>query len=79
MQRLRRRIHVMEAWRRLNFITLSSEQTSSQVGSRAGLRPARELDSVMEVGLSHAILLASSSLAGRRPASELVADVLATC
>ena len=31
-----------------------------------------ELDSVMEFGLSGAILLASSSLAGRRPVRELV-------
>ena len=35
-----------------------------------------ELDSVMEFGLSCAILLASRSLAGLRPASELVADLV---
>ena len=35
-----------------------------------------ELDSVMEFGLSGAIQLARSSLAGRRPARELVADLV---
>ena len=35
-----------------------------------------ELDSVMEFGLSGAIQLARSSLAGRRPVRELVADQL---
>jgi len=33
------------------------------------MRPASELDSIMEFGLAGAILLASSSLAGRRPAA----------
>jgi len=33
----------------------------------------------MEFGLSGAIQLASSSLAGRTPARELVADLLANC
>ena len=46
---------------RPNSITLSSSQTSSQVRLRAGLRPASELDSVMEFGLSVAIQLASRS------------------
>jgi len=41
---------------------------------RAGLRAASELDSVMEFDLPGAILLASSSLPGRRAARELVAD-----
>jgi len=35
-----------------------------------------ELDSVMEFGLSGAIQLASRSLAGLRPARELVADMV---
>jgi len=52
-----------------NSVTLSS----SLAGSRAGLRAASELDSVMEFGLSSAIQLASSSLAGR-DSSNLVAD-----
>ena len=39
---------------------------------------ASELDSVMQCGLSRAIVLASSLLAGRRPARELVADHLRT-
>jgi len=38
-------------------------------------RSARELDSVMEFGLSGAILLGISLLAGRRPARELIADL----
>jgi len=54
---------------RPNSITLSI----SRADSRAGLRPASELDSVMEFGLSGAIQLASSSRtsspAGRRPAA----------
>ena len=59
---------------RPNSITLSSWRA----GSRSDMRPASELDSVMEFGLSGAIQLASTSLAGRRPAGRLVADKLRT-
>ena len=57
---------------RPNYIALSS----SQDGSRAGLRPASELDSVMEFGLSGAIQLASRSQTSSR--LELVANQLRT-
>ena len=46
---------------RSNSITLSCLRAGSRDGSRAGLRRASELDSVMEFGLSSAIRLASSS------------------
>jgi len=46
----------------------SITQPASEAGSRAGLRPASELGSVMAFGLSGDILLVSSSLAGRRQA-----------
>jgi len=48
--------------------------SSLLAGSRAGMRLASELDSIMEFGLSGTIQLASSLLAARRPAQELVAD-----
>ena len=67
-------------------------RTSWQTGSGhiplryIALRPASELDSVMEFGLRHVhdvhtqvfVQLASSSRSGRRPALELVADLLAS-
>jgi len=49
---------------------------AGSLASRAGLRPTSELDSVMEFDLSGAMQLASSSLAGRRPVRELVADLV---
>jgi len=50
--------------------------SSPLAASWAGMRPASELDSVMEFGLSGASQRASSSLAGRGPDRELVADQL---
>jgi len=47
--------------------------SSSLAGSRAGLRPASEMDSVMEFGILGAIQLASRGL---QPADELVADLI---
>jgi len=54
-----------------------ANQLASWIASWSA-RPASELDSVMEFGLSRAVLLASSSLAGGIPARELVADLLAS-
>jgi len=58
----------------LNSIVADLDSDMSETGSSFGLRPASELDSVMEFGLRHAhdmhtqvfVQLASSSRAGRK-------------
>jgi len=59
---------------RPNSITLSS----SRAGSPAGMRPASELDSVMEFGLLGAIQLASSSQTSCEPVCDQV-RAISTC
>ena len=58
---------------RRDRLRLSFTKAKSHYTSQAGLQLASELDSVVESGALH---FASSSPAGRRPAGELIADLV---